>query len=56
MDIIFYTKKGAMQFLSSFAFHSFEFGSIMAETVESLRASNLQGTAFIGNLPGVQLS
>ena len=56
MDIIFYTKKGVMEFLNSSAFHSLEFGSIMAKTVESLRASNLQGTAFVGNLPGVQLS
>jgi len=28
----------------------------MAETVESLRASNLQGTAFVGNLLRIQLS
>ena len=49
MDIIFYTKKGVMEFLNSSAFHSLEFGSIMAKTVESLRAFNLQGWKLTRN-------
>ena len=53
MDKILCTKKGAMEFLNSSAFYSLKSGSIMVETVELLRASNLQGTAFVGNLPGI---
>ena len=45
-----------MELLSRSAFHSLESESIIVETVASLRASNLQGTTFVGNLPRIQLS